>query len=142
MRTEVEMMNLILDTAKNEERIRAVILNGSRSNPNRPKDIFQDYDIVFIVKDMNFFMSDNNFIDIFGDRIMLQMPKLNRNPMNDGHFDYLMLLADGNRVDLQLIPLEKVKELLGSDNESKLLMDKDNIFVSGVVNRSVSSGDF
>lgn len=48
-RTETEMMNLILSTAKEDERVRAVILNGSRANPNLKKDIFQDYDIVYIV---------------------------------------------------------------------------------------------
>src|SRR5687767_507179 len=34
MRGEKEMLELILDTASRDERIRAVILNGSRANPN------------------------------------------------------------------------------------------------------------
>jgi len=34
MRTEQEMFNLILNIAKNDERIRAVYMNGSRTNPN------------------------------------------------------------------------------------------------------------
>ena len=46
MRTEEQMMKLILDTAKEDERILAVYMNGSRTNPNAPKDIFQDYDII------------------------------------------------------------------------------------------------
>lgn len=41
MRTEKEMYDLILDIAKNDERIRAIYLNGSRTNPNVPKDIFK-----------------------------------------------------------------------------------------------------
>lgn len=45
MRTEKEMYDLILNIANNDERIRAVYLNGSRTNPNVPKDIFQDYDV-------------------------------------------------------------------------------------------------
>ena len=40
MRSEREMMNLILGTAQADERIRAVILNGSRANPNVKRDIF------------------------------------------------------------------------------------------------------
>ena len=32
MRTEKEMYHIILDIAKNDERIRAVYLNGSRTN--------------------------------------------------------------------------------------------------------------
>lgn len=46
MRTEKEMYKLIISIAKSDERIRAVYLNGSRTNPNVPKDIFQDYDVV------------------------------------------------------------------------------------------------
>lgn len=49
MRTEQEMFNLILSIAENDERIRAVVMNGSRANPNVVKDIFQDYDIVYVV---------------------------------------------------------------------------------------------
>ena len=48
MRTEQEMFELILNTAKADERIRAVYMNGSRTNVNVPKDIFQDYDIVYV----------------------------------------------------------------------------------------------
>ena len=47
MRSEEEMMHLILQVAKDDERVRAVYLNGSRTNPNAPKDRFQDYDVVY-----------------------------------------------------------------------------------------------
>ena len=49
MRSEEEMMHLILQVAKDDERVRAVYLNGSRTNPNAPKDRFQDYDVVYVV---------------------------------------------------------------------------------------------
>ena len=32
--------------------IRAVILNGSRANPNRKPDLFNDFDIVYLVRDL------------------------------------------------------------------------------------------
>ena len=35
MRSEQEMLDLILNFAKNDENIRAVLLNGSRANPKR-----------------------------------------------------------------------------------------------------------
>jgi aminoglycoside 6-adenylyltransferase len=40
------MLELIVDTAKRDDRIRAVILNGSRAVLTAPRDIFQDFDIV------------------------------------------------------------------------------------------------
>ncbi len=56
MRTEKEMMALILDMAKQDKRVRAVGLNGSRTNPNAKTDPFQDYDVVFVVTDMDPFI--------------------------------------------------------------------------------------
>ena len=46
MRSEKEMMELILSVARKDERIRAVYMNGSRTNPNVKKDIFQDLEEV------------------------------------------------------------------------------------------------
>lgn len=125
MRTETEMLKLILDTAKKDERIRAVIMNGSRANPNAPKDMFQDYDIVYVVSNLKSFTSDHSWIDLFGKRIMLQMPETMRSPLADGRFIYLMLFGDGTRIDLQLIPTELYTKLQERDSESILLLDKD-----------------
>ncbi len=51
MCSEEETYGLIMDIAKADERILAVYMNGSRTNPNVPKDLFQDYDIVYVVKE-------------------------------------------------------------------------------------------
>ena len=42
MRSETEMLRLFLDIANADDRILAVYMNGSRTNPNVEKDIFQD----------------------------------------------------------------------------------------------------
>ena len=47
MRTEQEMMDLILGVAKTDERVRAVLMNGSRANHNAPKDNYQDFDVAY-----------------------------------------------------------------------------------------------
>jgi aminoglycoside 6-adenylyltransferase len=45
MRTEQEVMDLILNVANSDERIRGVMLAGSRADFSVPKDQYQDYDI-------------------------------------------------------------------------------------------------
>jgi aminoglycoside 6-adenylyltransferase len=127
MRSEAEMIDLILNTAKSDDRVRAVTLNGSRANPNAPRDKYQDYDIVYFVRDLPSFESDPAWVDLFGKRIMLQMPESMRDPIGDGHITYLMLFEDGTRIDLSLIPLEKFDELLDHDSETIPLLDKDGI---------------
>lgn len=132
MRNEKEMMDLIMHTAECDDRVRAVIMNGSRTNPNVKKDIFQDYDIVYIVKDINSFTSDHSWVDVFGERIMMQMPEDKVLPPadNSGQFIYLMQFMDGNRIDLNLIPVEKMDNLLKQDSLSIVLLDKDHLIGS------------
>lgn len=76
MHSEKEMLDLILNTAKEGERIRAVIMNGSRTNPNVIRDIFQDYDIEYIVHETKSFREDKLWIDRFGNACMCNIPKI------------------------------------------------------------------
>ena len=72
---------------------------------------------------MDSFLADHSWIDVFGERLMLQMPETMRDPLGDGRFTYLILLADGNRIDLTLVPAEK-PGLLGEDSLTVPLLDK------------------
>ncbi|MBY0037380.1 aminoglycoside 6-adenylyltransferase [Bacillus cereus] len=128
MRTEKEMLDLIINTAIEDERIRAVIMNGSRVNPNVKRDCFQDYDIMYVVNDIQSFTSNHNWIHRFGEIMIVQMPEEMSlvPPDEDGKFPYLMQFMDGNRIDLTLVPVELIKKFVGQDSLSKLLLDKDN----------------
>ena len=123
MRSDQEMFELILNIAKSDPRVMAVLLNGSRANPNAPKDKYQDFDIVYVVKELESWTKDNSWIDVFGERIMLQMPETMRNPVNDGNFAYLMLFKDGHRIDLTLMPIENLNM---SEKMTVVLLDKSN----------------
>lgn len=68
MRSEKEMLDLIIAVANNDIRIRAVYLEGSRANPNVPKDIFQDNDIVFVVTETRSFKEDKDWINSIKDK--------------------------------------------------------------------------
>nr|WP_121272469.1 aminoglycoside 6-adenylyltransferase [Pedobacter schmidteae] len=129
-RNEQQMMQLIMDVATNDSRIRAVLLNGSRANPNVKKDIFQDFDIVYAVTDMDAFIQNPGWIDVFGERMILQTPEdMELYPPDDeleGAYSYLMQFLDGNRIDLTLVPTEKFTDFI-QDSLSILLMDKDGI---------------
>jgi aminoglycoside 6-adenylyltransferase len=128
MRSEKEMTELILEIAKNDERVRAVIMNGSRANPQAPKDIFQDYDIVYVVREVAPFKHDQKFVGQFGELMILQRPNdMNETPHeNSDPYAFLMQFVDGNRIDLTLWPMAKLSEL-SEDSQSILLLDKDGI---------------
>ena len=131
MRTEKEMFDLILDVASNDDRIRAVYMNGSRANPNVPKDIFQDYDIVYVVEETATFLEDKNWIDVFGELIIKQEPcKLDKMLGIDIDFsvsyNYLMQFTDGNRIDLTILTKEAMLKSYLDDKLTIPLLDKDN----------------
>ncbi|MEP7143523.1 MAG: aminoglycoside 6-adenylyltransferase [Ferruginibacter sp.] len=131
MRSEEEIITLILTVAKSDERIRAVLLNGSRANLHIKPDLFQDFDIVYIVNEINTFINDHTWIDIFGERLMLQMPgdmAFGEEKNSNISFRYLMLFKDHNRIDLTLFPLDKFENEFEHDSLAILLWDKDNLF--------------
>ena len=75
MRSEDEMMKLILQVAEDDERVRAVYLNGSRTNPNAPKDCFQDYDVVYVVTETKPYYENLDWVKHFGTILYMQMPE-------------------------------------------------------------------
>jgi aminoglycoside 6-adenylyltransferase len=128
VRSEQEMLDLILHVARDDERVRAVLLNGSRADPNAERDIFQDFDVVYLVSEVGSIRRERTWVDRFGGRLIMQTPEDMQTPppVNDGRFSYLMLLADGNRIDLTLFPVAGF-DLLPRDSLSVLLLDKDDV---------------
>ena len=121
MRTETEMFDVILQTAKVLQ-VDAVAMSGSRTNPKAPKDEFQDYDVVYVVDDLDILTRDLSWLDQFGKRIIEQEVTLGHRRL------YLMLFEDGNRIDLTLCPQEHMQEWVDSEAGFTVLEDKKGIF--------------
>ncbi len=136
MRSEQQMLALILDTARGDERMRAVVLNGSRANPNAPRDPFQDFDIVYFATEVAPYRCNYEWIKRFGELMILQEPEemaplaeaQDPPPTGDGHVVYLMQFADGNRIDLSVVPVAAIGPdgaLPEKDSQTVVLLDKD-----------------
>ena len=122
-RSEEEMMELILSVARKDGRIRAVTMNGSRANPNAPRDRSRD---------ITPFVEDHRWLDIFGERVIMQTPEdwevfvPYDDPWHGKHYSYLVQFTDGNRIDFT-IALPEMIPFLTSDSQTILLLDKDGI---------------
>ena len=130
MRNETEIKNLITDFAAKDDRIRAVLLNGSRANPNIQHDKLQDFDLVFIVSDHESFISDHNWTNLFGEKLIYQLPDEMTFGKENNHaeiigFHYLMLFKDGNRIDITLFPIKYVKTHFALDSLTILWLAND-----------------
>ena len=122
MRTEQEIFHLILDVAKADERIRAVLLVGSRANSEVPKDIYQDYDITYFVKDITPFYNNPAWVEEhFGKPLIMQMPEAMRSPVGDGNFNYMMIYPDAVRIDLSF----EFQKYIDKGEPAVILLDKD-----------------
>ena len=123
MRSETEMLNMILQTAKTLQ-VEAVAMSGSRTDTKVPKDEFQDYDVVYVVDDLDNLASDLAWLDSFGTRIIEQHNVLGNRRL------YLMLFEDGNRIDLTLCPKEHIQEWVDSEAGYTVLIDEKGLFES------------
>lgn len=121
MRTETEMLDVILKTAETLQ-VAAVAMSGSRTNSQAPQDEFQDYDVVYVVDDLDNLTSDISWLDQFGKRIVEQEVILDHRRL------YLMLFEDGNRIDLTLCPKEHMKEWVDSESKFIVLEDEKGLF--------------
>ena len=121
MRTETEMLDVILQTAKNLK-VEAVAMSGSRTNPKDSKDEFQDYDVVYVVENLDELITDLSWLDQFGKRIIEQEVGLGQRRL------YLMLFEDSNRIDLTLCPKEHIKEWVDSEAGFTVLEDPEHLF--------------
>ena len=121
MRTETEMLDVILKTAETLQ-VATVAMSGSRTDTKASKDEFQDYDVVYVVENLDELITDLSWLDQFGKRIIEQEVGLGQRRL------YLMLFEDGNRIDLTLCPKEHIKEWVDSEAGFTVLEDPEHLF--------------
>ena len=127
MRTEHEMLDLILQTAKSLK-VETVAMSGSRTDTKAPKDEFQDYDVVYVVDDLDNLTSDLSWLEQFGNRLIEQYNVLGNRRL------CLMLFEDGNRIDLTLCPKDHIQEWVDSEADYTVLKDEKGLFDSYTTN--------
>lgn len=123
MRTETEMLDVVLKTAETLQ-VTAVAMSGSRTDTKASKDEFQDYDVVYVVENLDELITDLSWLDQFGKRIIEQEVGLGQRRL------YLMLFEDGNRIDLTLCPKEHIQEWVDSEVGFTVLEDEKGLFES------------
>ena len=122
MRTEPQMLDLIFQTAKVLQ-VNAVAMSGSRTDTKASKDEFQDYDVVYVVENLEELITDLSWLDSFGKPIIEQHNILGNRRL------YLMLFEDGNRIDLTLCPKDHIQDWVESEADFTVLEDPKGLFV-------------
>ena len=127
MRTEKEMFQIIINTARSDDRVLAAYLKGSRANPNVPRDIYQDFDIMYVVTETESFRADLSWMDPFGKVILKQEQddvfgygdRFGLRSHYDRTYSWLLIFEDGNRIDIGVETVEAMRE---GSNRNKLFL--------------------
>jgi aminoglycoside 6-adenylyltransferase len=113
--------------------VRAMILTSSRTVPNAPLDVFSDYDVILIVRDIHPYFADRGWLGDFGpllaayhDPILLQ----------DGweKSGYVVQYENGFKVDFTLWPVQLLQKITTDpqlpdefDAGYQIILDKDHL---------------
>ncbi len=128
--TAKKMFELIMQKAIDDERIRAVTMNGSRADKNATHDKYSDFDIVYYVKDIREFTQNRSWIEDFGEILIMQCPMDWYMEPYDyesrDNFNYLIQFKDGNRIDLSLVDISNIEQEKENDEPRIVLLNKDN----------------
>lgn len=130
MRSEEEMLNLILQFANQDDTILAVTMNGSRANRDCIRDKYSDFDIQYIVGDIKPFIKNKKWMEFFGDILIAQEPadwfSHPYDMESKDQYPFLMQFTDGNRIDLVFVHKEKMEQFNNEVEPRKILLNKNN----------------
>ena len=91
----------------------AMLLTSTRAIPSAPVDIFSDYDVILVVKDIRPFFEDRSWLADFGEVLVVYCDPIYSDP---GHgiemFANVIQYADGLKIDFTLWPVELLQKIV------------------------------
>jgi aminoglycoside 6-adenylyltransferase len=110
-----------------------MLLTSSRANPYADVDIFSDYDVILVVRDILPYFEDRSWLGDFGEVLVVYHDPIN--PMYGfGKFVYVTQYEDGTKIDFTLWPIEILERIIEDpelpqalDIGYEVLIDKDGI---------------
>lgn len=121
------------------QQVRALVLTGSRADPNASRDLFSDYDVELLVNNRDFFLINENALTVFGEAL---------SSYREDHEDFsmrLILFKDYVRIDFKIYELAYLKKYTDRDELPehwdigyKIIEDKDEA-LSGFINPSFTA---
>lgn len=113
------------------EDIRAVGMEGATSTGKQ--DEFSDLDITLFTNDLKRYIENDEWLDFFGERIIMQKP--GEIQLQNGAIlhPYLMLFKTGQRIDLKLATLDTLASYIKWDSTVQIIIDKDRIMKTPLV---------
>jgi aminoglycoside 6-adenylyltransferase len=130
--TENEVLDRLIRLARNDERIRALILESSRTVERSRIDALSDYDVLLVVQDTAAFLADVGWQKAYGTP-MVRLPNLG--PIHETETNMrLVLYTDGTKIDYAIWSVALLRQVLEApalpdilDTGYQVLVDKDGL---------------
>ncbi len=122
MKREDEVIGRLRDWANGNDSVRAVVLVGSRVEPDSRPDDLSDYDIELYVNDIQPFMNDD-WLAHFGE-VMVRWPLQPMSTFSQDWLTRLVLFKNRVRIDFQITTMDSI-EPSAYDGGHRALVDKD-----------------
>jgi len=134
-RNEKEIIGGLIQWAEHQPLVRTMLLTSSRAIPNAPVDVFSDYDVILVVREVHPFHEDRTWLEAFGSVLVLY-----RDPL-EPHYGflksgYVTQYENGLKIDFTLWPVEILQRVAADpqlpdefDAGYRVLLDKDHLTV-------------
>jgi aminoglycoside 6-adenylyltransferase len=130
-----DVISRLVQWAQQRDSIRAMLLTSTRAVPNAPVDDLSDYDVVLIVDDIHPFYDDRNWLEDFGQVLVVYWDPIYLDPdYGIEKFGNVTQYADGLKIDFTLWPLEMLRKIVQApsllaelDAGYRILLDKDHL---------------
>ena len=132
---EDDVIKKLIEWAGGQAAIRAMLLTSTRAIPTASVDVFSDYDVVLIVKDIHPFFEDRSWLADFGEVLVVYCDPIYSDPeYGIEKFANVTQYADGLKIDFTLWPVELLQKILRApaltaelDAGYRILLDKDGL---------------
>lgn len=128
-----KVLQQLVHWAGQQQSVRAVILTSSRAIPHAALDLFSDYDVILILRDIEPFYVDRTWLEVFGPVLAIY-----RDPLSEDNGQkrsaYVVQYENGLKIDFNLWPIELLQRVTYNghlpaefDAGYKILVDKDHL---------------
>lgn len=134
-RDPAEIISRLIHWAKSKESVRVMLLTSTRAQLDAKSDIFSDYDVILVVRDIHPLWADRSWISDFGDVLVTYWDPIYPEPeYGIEQTGNVIQYADGLKIDFRLWPIDLLREIVHAptlpadlDAGYRILLDKDGL---------------
>ena len=130
-----DVINRLIQWGESKDTVRAMLLTSTRARPQASLDVFSDYDVVLVVRDIQPFFADRSWLEDFGQVLVVYWDPIY--PESDYGIEQtgnVIQYADGLKIDFRIWPEALPRQIrhaatLPSEMDAgyTILLDKDHL---------------